>query len=141
MKTKISLLFGWIVLLGIFPAEANAQQAAIKALIKKCETMDSIDINIVRTRDMNTREVVYTITEIHIKSNPALVREFQDAFRIAYDNEFSKNKDDLPDQEIITKKGDKIVNLLYMYGNVKYSFLVENNGQNAHVTVMEDNKK
>jgi hypothetical protein len=134
MKTKIGLLIGLMWLLGSFSMESSAQEA-IKALIKKCETLETVDIDIVRHRDRNTKEVTRSVTSIQIRSNPALVKEFQDAFQKAYDD-FSKGKD-VADREIITRRGGKIVNLVYRYGSVTYNFSVDNNGQSANVSVIE----
>lgn len=134
MKTKIKLLFGLTWLLGIFSIEASAQDA-IKALIKKCESMETVDINIVRTRDRNTKEV-RSITTLQIESNPALVKEFQDTFQKTYDADFSKNKD-AADQEIITRRGGKIVTLMYKYDNITYRFSVKDDGNSAEVSVWE----
>ncbi|MDR0758019.1 MAG: DUF5024 domain-containing protein [Tannerella sp.] len=134
MKTKIGLLIGLMWLLGSFSMESSAQEA-IKALIKKCETLETVDVNIIRHRDRNTKEVTRSVTSIQIHSNPALVKEFQDAFQKAYDD-FSKDKK-VADREIITRRGGKIVNLQYRYGNVDYSFSVDNDGQDANVSVIE----
>ncbi|MDR1601317.1 MAG: DUF5024 domain-containing protein [Tannerella sp.] len=134
MKTKIGLLIGLMWLLGGFSMESSAQEA-IKALIKKCETMETVDINIVRNRDRNTKEVTRSVTGIQIHSNPALVKEFQDAFQKAYDD-FSKGKE-VADREIISRRGGKIVSLQYRYGNVDYHFSVDNDGKSANVSVIE----
>ncbi|MDR0699127.1 MAG: DUF5024 domain-containing protein [Tannerella sp.] len=134
MKTRIKLLFGLIWLLGFFSIEASAQEA-VKALIKKCESMDMVDINIIRTRDRDTKEV-RSVTTVRIESNPVLVKEFQDAFQKAYDTDFSKSKD-VADKEVINKRGGKIVNLLYKYDNVTYSFSVMDDGKSASVSVRE----
>jgi hypothetical protein len=128
-----------MLLAEFFSAEAYAQEA-IKALIKKCETMETVDINIVLRRNKDTKKVIRSVITLQIKSNPALVKEFQDAFQKVSGNDFSKSQD-APDREIITRRGGKIVNLMYTYGNVSYDFTVEPNGQNARVGVTERNEE
>ncbi|MDR1330718.1 MAG: DUF5024 domain-containing protein [Tannerella sp.] len=129
----MTVLLMW--LLGSLSFEAYAQEA-IKALISKCETLESVDINIVRTRDRDTKEVTHSVINIQIHTNPSLVKEFQDAFQKIYEADATMSKD-LGDREIITRRGGKIVNLLYKYGNVSYSFSVEDGGQSANLSVIE----
>ncbi|MDR1407978.1 MAG: DUF5024 domain-containing protein [Tannerella sp.] len=130
MKTKGRLLVGLMWLLGSFSMEANAQEA-VKALIKKCENMESIEMSVIRKRDRNTGDVISNHISFKITSNPALAKEFQDAFQKELD---SKNK---ANSEIVTMRGGKIVSALFKYGNSRYFFDVRDGGQGADITVIE----
>jgi hypothetical protein len=127
MKTKSKVIVALALIVASFATGANAQESVIKALVKKCETMESVDVNTIRSRDRETKELTKELISISIKSNPALVKEFQDAFQNAYEKEFSKNKD-AAEQEIITRRGGKIVNLVYKFGNISYHFSTKNEG-------------
>jgi hypothetical protein len=133
MKSKSKLFVALALIAASFATGANAQESVIKALVKKCETMESVDVNTIRSRDRETKELTRELVSISIKSNPALVKEFQDAFQEAYQKEFSKSKD-AADQEVVTRRGGKIVNLVYRFGDVSYHFSVENEG-NASVSI------
>jgi len=138
MKKSSRILIGAILCLGLITTEAGAQEA-VKALLKKCESMESIDINIIRSRDKETGEIKSSMTSLTIKSNPALVKEFQDAFQADYQN-FQKGKE-VADNEMITRRGGKIVNLMIKYGDVPYHFNVGQADGDATVSVMEGNRR
>jgi hypothetical protein len=127
-----------MLFIGIFSTKTNAQET-IKALIKKCETLESVDVTIVRQRDQKTKKISSSLTTLRIKSDPTLVKEFQDAFQKAYDNGFSKSQD-VADHEMITRRAGKIVRLMYTFGNIRYDFSVEDNGH-ARLNVMERNEE
>jgi hypothetical protein len=136
MKKSSRILIGALFCLGLITTEAGAQEA-VKALLKKCESMENLDINIIRSRDKETGEVRNSVTSIRIESNPALVKEFQDAFQ----SDYQKNNE-VADQELITRRGGKIVNLMLRYGNIHYQFSVdEKKDGDASVSVIERSKK
>lgn len=136
MNAKSKLLVGMMLLLGCFSTAANAQESAtIKALLKKCETMESVDISTIRQRGRDSKETKETIN-VNIKSNPALVKEFQDAFQEAYQNDFQKSKENVASTEVIQRKGGKIVSLVYKMENISYHFSIRDDG-NASVTIIK----
>ena len=75
---------GWIMILllimGSFSMELMAQRN-LEALVKKCETMESVNMNIVRIKDPKTKKMEREIISFTICENQALVNEFVAAFK------------------------------------------------------------
>jgi glycine cleavage system regulatory protein len=89
-------------------------QENLDALIKKCETIESIDINVVRTRNSQTKELETKAVTITIKENPALINEFLAAFKKDEINATMVTED---------RKGGRINKLFYQFkNNVSYTF-------------------
>jgi hypothetical protein len=137
MKTKSRILIAIALFAGFTAENLNAQEA-VKALIKKCETMETVDINTIRSRDPETKELLRSIVSINVRSNPSLVKDFQNAFQADYQN--AEKSKGAADREVITRRGGKIVNLMYTYGNTSYNFSVTDES-NATISVVEGNGK
>ena len=139
MKTRILVMATAILLAGNVVIEALAQEN-IKALIKKIETMDVIDANIVRNKDtiavgnvssvrisnpVNRRPMTNidysqtprSIVNITIKYTPALEKELVAAFRTDQDKAIN---------EVEQRKEGKITHLLYKFEDSEYSFAIRN---------------
>ncbi len=128
MNTKSVIVL--MLFIGGFCLEMSAQQN-ILAVVKKCETSESVEMSVIRKRNEDTKQLERSITSITIKSNPALVDEFIAAF-----------KQDEPNatQVIDTYVKGKLVPQLYRFSNVSVSFSLQGSGGNASVTVIEKSK-
>jgi hypothetical protein len=118
-----------LVVAGSFSIEASAQRH-LKALIKKCETIDAVDMNIVRDRDKETNQWKNQITSLTIKDNEALVNEFIAAFKADADSAL---------QIIENKQNGKMVPSLYTFEEENYSFNLKDKAH-ASVTVVPQNE-
>lgn len=118
MKTNWLIVVLILFIAGCFSTDLSAQET-LKALVKKCENMENVDLSIVRNKDEKTRKVTQVITGISFNNNEALVKEILDAF----------NKDKaMADQEIESKKGGKVSSLFYRFGSTSYSFSEKGTG-------------
>ena len=143
MKTKIVAMV-LILAAGSLWSFASAQER-IKALIKKCETIESVDMNIVKSRrsassyaeadgkpvaaaTANKGPLEESIITVDINDNEALVNEFLAAFQAEEENA----------TDVISKKqAGKIVPTLYRFeSGVSFSF--EMRGK-AHATIRQMN--
>lgn len=127
MKKKNVFLVMILLIAGSLSSEVMAQKT-INALVKKCESIDGVDMNIVKNRDRKTKQVEKTIINLTIENNPSLVKEFIAAF-----------EKDEPDayQIIQDKKNGKIIPQFYRFEGVSYSFSMSDNGKSATVTVIQ----
>jgi hypothetical protein len=125
MKTRSLIAAAILLLGGSLSADLFAQET-LKALVKKCESMENVNINVVRSKNKETREPEKEIINISFVNNQALVDEFIAAF--------AKEKE-LADQEIENKSNGKITNLFYRFGDVSYSFS-QHDETGASVSVM-----
>gem|GEM_PF-1197800 len=64
-------------------------QDNIKALMKRCENMSSVDMSYIINKDPETKKVQNNITTITIKNDPSLVKDFIAAFEKDKDNAYS----------------------------------------------------
>ncbi len=71
----LSLLLSAVYCPGIF------SQDNLKALFLKCESYESVDVNVVEKRDKETKKVTSMIRSIKIHDNKKLVDEFLKAFK------------------------------------------------------------
>jgi hypothetical protein len=126
MKTRSLIAAAILLITGSLTADLFAQET-LKALVKKCENMDNIDINIVRDRNKETREIQRVITSISFSGNQALANDFIAAF--------DKDKG-TADQEIENKSNGKITNIFYRFGDISYSFSQDDDGS-ISISVIE----
>ncbi|MDR0962514.1 MAG: DUF5024 domain-containing protein [Mediterranea sp.] len=122
IPTIAAMAFAFLVSL---PTEVHAQET-LKILIQKCETMDDVDINIIRRKDKKTGELEHSAVTITIKDNKPLCEEFEKAFR--KDSESAE-------QEIISRKGKIVSSIFCRFGDVSYSYSQSSAG-NATVSVI-----
>jgi len=130
MKTKNLFIIILLLIVGGISMEISAQ-ANLEAVVKKCESLESVNMTIVKNRNPNTKKMSNVITSISIKSDPALVNEFLEAF-----------KKDEPNatQVIDSKKNGKIIPEYYSFGEISYSFSMKENG-NASVSIIDNRKQ
>ena len=113
MKTKNVLIAVIFLLPGIFSMESKAQEN-IKAVMKKIESMESVNVNVVRSRDKEgnvTRELVSI--SFKASTHSGLEQEIIDAF---------KKDRELASREIENRTGSKITSMRYTFGAFDYSY-------------------
>lgn len=111
MKKNVFIIM-LLFVMSIFSMELVAQEN-LNALVKKCETMSTVDVNVMSTKNPETKELLREIFSINIKENPSLVNEFIAAFK----------KDEINALKVIEdKKGGKLSSLFYQFENATYSF-------------------
>lgn len=129
MKTKNVFLIAVLLLIGSFSIESMAQEN-LAALVKKCESMESVQMSVVRRRDTPKGKITKTITSIQFNSNQALVNEFLAAF---------KKDEESATQAIDDKKNGRMVPSFYRFDDVSYSFSINGDGDGAHISIIERN--
>ncbi|MDR2764479.1 MAG: DUF5024 domain-containing protein [Tannerella sp.] len=107
-----------------------AAQETIEALVKKCENLNGVKVNIVRNRHPETKEVTRSIMSITIpvQSNQELVDDFVMAFQKEKEN---------AEQEMENKENGKWINLFYRFEKKSYS-LMRDDGGNVIVNIREN---
>jgi hypothetical protein len=125
MKTRHLIAAAILLITGSLSADLSAQET-LKALVKKCESMDNVNTSVVRNRNKQTKKLEKEIISLNFSNNQALVNEFIAAFE----------KDKLmADKEIEgTNNGRKT--LFYRFGDTSYSFSQLNEGS-ASVSVIQ----
>ena len=107
---------GWIMTLLLIMSSFSVKLIAQKnldALVKKCETMPSVNMEVIRQRNDQTKQLQLKIISIRINENPELVNEFLAAF---------KKDEDQVIQVIESKKGDgQNFSLFYKFESVSYT--------------------
>jgi hypothetical protein len=106
-------------------AEVWAQEA-LRALVKKCETDNTVTMNIVKRKN-KAKELVRTIITIRIQNNEPLVKQFIEAFR----------KDEQEATRVIEdRQGGNLYKSFFRFeGGTTYN--IEINNGNASVSVIE----
>lgn len=132
MKTKSILTLLLIVTACCFSSNVWAQEK-LNALMKRCESMDNVDISVVQQRNPTTRKISQIITTAKFSNNKALVDEFLSAFE--------SDKNDAI--QIIDKKKDgRMVPSYYQFNvgskSVAYTITVKNDGTDASVTMIQN---
>jgi len=132
MKLKNVLAILTIVTASCFSATVSAQEH-LNALMKKCETMDDVSLDVVQQRSSTTKKISQIIKTVMIKNNKALVDDFLKAFQADKENAI---------QAIESKKaGGKMVPSFYQFGgkgdSVSYSFDLSKDGNGATVTLIQ----
>jgi hypothetical protein len=132
MKTRNLIAVTILLLTGSLATDLFAQET-LKALVQKCENMENVNINVVRRRNKETKEMERTITNISFSDNQALKNEFIAAF--------DKDKG-LVDQEIENRSNGKIINIFYRFGDISYSFsLSQSDDGSESISVIEKYEK
>jgi hypothetical protein len=116
MKTKKIWMMIMAFLIGTIGGSVNAQ-SHLKAVMKKCESIDNVDVNVVNNKDRKTGKLSRRVTNIQFssKENPKLLDEFLSAFNQDKDN---------ADKVIENKQKGKMVPTycLFIDGTTKISF-------------------
>ncbi|MDR2042431.1 MAG: DUF5024 domain-containing protein [Tannerella sp.] len=111
-----------------------AAQETIDALVKKCESLNDVNVSIMRNRDPETKEITKSIVTIVIpaQSNQALIDGFVAAFQKEKEN---------AEQEIENRKDGKMVNLFYRFKKKTYSLTIDHDEKNVVVSIIENESK
>ena len=132
MKPRNLVIATVLFMAGCFTGETFAQEN-IKTLIKKCENMDVIDADIIRSKAVTTTSSSQTstntsvtrsqsntprsIVNITLKYTPALEKELVAAFRKDQEKAI---------HEVEQKKDGKVSHMLYRFNDSEYSFTIKN---------------
>lgn len=130
MKTKKTFLLAALLLLGSICGALQAQEN-LNALMKKCETMDKIDMNVIYNKNRETKKTEKIIKTVSFSNDEKLLNEFVAAFE--------KDKDAA--YKIIDQKSKgKLLPSFYRFSNgktdISYSFSVSDDGS-VSVTKIE----
>lgn len=130
MKTKKTILLAALLLLGSICGVSQAQEN-LNALMKKCETMDKIDMNVIYNKNRETKKTEKIIKTVSFSNNEKLLNEFVAAFE--------KDKDAA--YKIIDQKSKgKLLPSFYRFSNgktdINYSLSVSDDGS-VSVTKIE----
>lgn len=121
-----------IVIAGCFSATVSAQEN-LNALMKKCEAMDDVSLNVVQQRDPTTKKTTQVIRTVKFTNKKALVDDFLKAFQT------DKNE---AVQAIESKKHGKMVPSYYQFidknKQVSYSFKISEDGTGASITYIQN---
>lgn len=122
MKTK-KITLAIVLLLTAGLSISMQAQEHLSALVKKCETMDNVDMNVAQNKNRETKKPERVIKTLTIKDNPKLVDEFVAAFA----------KDKEAAYRVIEKKQEgRIVPSFYRFANgktdISYSFSIDQKG-------------
>ena len=117
MKTNRLIILVILLITGSFFVNISAQEA-LRAIAKKCETLDNIECNIVKSRNHKTQEVAHYMMSFKFSKNETLRKEILAAFE--------KDKG-VAIRESIRKK-DGLMNITYFFVNGQYSFKEDENG-------------
>ena len=111
----ITLLF----IVSSFSMKLVAEES-LDALIKKCETMESVDMNVARTRNPETKEIIRETINIKFCKNPALLDEFVAVFKKNMDKAITANEN---------RKGGQTFSMYFRFEEGKtYSLTLEEEG-------------
>lgn len=82
MKTRNLILMGALLLAGTWAGDLLAQ-TNLNALMKKCESMDKVSVDVIYDKDRKTKKPVKEVVTITFsaKDNPKLLDDFMNAFR------------------------------------------------------------
>lgn len=89
MKTR-SIILAVAFLIGGSIACSLQAQKHLDALIKKCESMRNVDVQVIITKDKKTRKIEHSIKNISfsMKENPQLFNDFIEAFKADQDEAY-----------------------------------------------------
>ena len=110
--TRNGCIMTLLLIVSSFSMELEAQEN-LDALVKKCETMKSVEMQVIRTKNEQTKKLEVEMIKITINEDQELINEFFAAFK----------KDEDKVQQVIEKKQGKqrkIMSLLYYFEKAMY---------------------
>ena len=108
---------GFILMLLLISSSFSTKliaQESLDALIKRCETMSAVDMNVTRSRDAKTKEVVREVITITFSDNAALSNQFLSAFKKEEANAISVTE---------TRAKGRINSVYYRFPTAFYSYV------------------
>lgn len=134
MKMKRMILPAFLLMISMFLGRSEAQNT-LKALVQKCENMDSVTVSVVQRKNETTRELEQNMVTITFRNNRALEQEIKKAFE-------TDKKDAI--QVIEEKEKGVLKNVFYTFseGNreISYSYDMNKTGKGS-LTVIERQKR
>jgi len=127
MKTNRLFITVVIIIAGSFFMNISAQDA-LKAVAAKCESMENVNISVVRNRNRETRKVDKYIMSITFEKNESLKKEILEAFEKERGN---------ADKEIEDRRNGRIREMMLRFGTSSYSVSEHQNGRFSF-SVIED---
>jgi len=124
MKKNVWIMTLLLIVSG-FSVKLTAQEN-LDALVKKCATMESVDVDIMGSRNPETQKMEKKVIGISFCKNPTLLNEFVAAFK--KDEEKAISMDE-------RQRGGQIFNLLYKFEHVTY-FLSQNDKECISIKVL-----
>ena len=116
MKIKNVLAIAILLIIAGLSSDLMAQ-TALRAMVKKCESAENVEMSIVRKKDQETLKMKQSVVTIKITSNKALVDEFIAAFE----------KDEPSAYEAIySKKDGKTIPQHFKFKGVTFTFSYKN---------------
>lgn len=132
MKAKNIPAVALIVIASCFSATVSAQNN-LNALMKKCESMDDVSLNVIQERNPATKKISQIIKTVKITNKKALVDEFLKAFQADKDEAI---------QAIESKKNGKMMPSYYQFSDkgkqTSYTFKASDDGTAASVTFIQN---
>lgn len=132
MKTKYLLVIALIMAAGCFSTTVSAQ-SNLNALMKKCETMNDVNMDVVQQRNPKTKKISQIIKTVMIKNNKTLVDDFLKAFQT--------DKNDAT-QAIESKRNGRMMPSFYQFTtggvDISYSITVKDDGNSATVSYIQN---
>ena len=119
MKTNRLFITAVLIITGSFIMNISAQDA-LKAIAKKCENMENVDVSVVRSRDKETKKVNNYVMSITFEKNESLKKEILAAFQKERVN---------ADHEVEDRRNGRIRELLLRFGSSSYSLSERTNGR------------
>ena len=101
-------------------------QENLNALVKKCETMPSLEVDVIKNKNEETKKLEVSVIAISIENNQALVNEFLSAFE--------KDKEDAT--KTIENSANGEHSLLCVFDKVSYSISYGEKNGSASVSVL-----
>ena len=141
MKTKRFLITMIMVIAAGFFVNTSAQEA-LKAIAKKCETMENVDISVVISKDKETKKNNSNMMRIEFNQNEPLKNEILAAFKKDRDDadniaESKKTQNVQTTGKNAENKKIQIIQLTYRFDNIVYTVSIR--GDNCIFSVAENN--
>jgi hypothetical protein len=141
MKTRRFLITMIMVIAAGFFVNTSAQEA-LKAIAKKCETMENVDISVVISKDKETKKINSNMMRIEFNQNEPLKNEILAAFKKDRDDadniaESKKTQNVQTTGKDAENKKIQIIQLTYRFDNIVYNVSIR--GDNCTFSVTENN--
>ena len=119
MKTNRLIITVALIITGSFFMTISAQDA-LKAIAKKCESIENAAISVARSRDKETKKVNKYIMSVTFEKNESLKKEILAAFEKDRGN---------ADHEVEDRQNGRIREMMLRFGTSSYSISEHPNGR------------
>ena len=118
MKTNRFIITVVLIITGSFFVNVTAQEA-LRAIMKKCENMENLNVNVVRNKDKETKKVTRVMINISFEKNETLKKEILSAF---------EKDSEMADYEMKNKRNGN-TDLNYRFGLISFSYNENRDGR------------